>query len=119
MRKIKNEITTCFCLNGNKQHYCLPRSPADRIWVFFELTSGCGRWRVRPVLVGCGGGGGGSTGSGPVGVDVDFAHASAKVVQELDAGGRVDGWRPDVGRQVVGYLGGAVRETGAELVGVH
>jgi len=54
-----------------------------------------------------------------VGVDVDFAHASAQMVQELDAGGRVDGRRPDVGSQVVGYLGGAVRETGAKLVGVH
>jgi len=77
-------------------------------------------------MVGDGGGGragdgsGGDADAGTVGrVDVDFAHASAQVVQEFDAGGRVDGRRTDVGREVVGHFGGAVRVPGAELVRVH
>jgi len=40
-------------------------------------------------------------------------------MEELDTGRWVDGRRPDVGRQVVGHFGGAVSESGAELVGVH
>uniref|UniRef100_A0A2S2R9D0 Uncharacterized protein n=1 Tax=Sipha flava TaxID=143950 RepID=A0A2S2R9D0_9HEMI len=97
-----------------------PRPP-DRIRVVLELATRRRRWRVRPVLVGCVrcGSGDGPRRRAAASVHVNLAHARAQMVEQLDAGGRVDGRRADVGRQVVGHLGGAVRETGAELVRVH